>query len=121
MTITNDRGLPISKWRATDRWEWAMAERFPDIAEHMEKELLFVEHRKWRFDYAWPGVGVAVEIHGIGRGHTDVQKQADNFDKINCAITEDWTVFVFNTKNLQSMERLEDAVDMVCQFVCDGA
>lgn len=62
--------------------------------------------RQWRFDVAFPGYMLAVEIDGIvmrqvngkwmtGGAHANVQGMRDDNEKINCAILLGWSVLRF--------------------------
>lgn len=72
-----------------------------------EREYVFFEGRKWRFDYAWPSMRVAVEIDGGGfRGaHQQVARRGADELKRNWAIASGWRVFSFNTWHFGSDER----------------
>ena len=73
------------------------------------KEYGFDPTRGWRFDYAWPELKVAVEIHGGGFGgrHAQVAGQGLDFDKINAATMQGWSVLQFNAYHFGSAERRE--------------
>jgi len=61
--------------------------------------------KKWRFDFAWEDVKVAVEIEGgiwtNGR-HTRGKGFIEDCDKYNAAAELGWAVFRFTEKHLRS-------------------
>lgn len=62
-----------------------------------EREYQFAPPRKWRFDYAWPGRGVAVEIEGIDFGNGTRHQRAMGFmkdcEKYEAAMLAGWRVY----------------------------
>ena len=68
------------------------------------REYQFVPDRKWRFDFAWPTLMVAVEVEGgtwSGGRHTTGAGFAADCDKYNRAALEGWRVFRFPTKQVK--------------------
>lgn len=59
-----------------------------------EREYRFHPTRKWRFDFAWPALKVAVEIEGRGRHQTFTGYAAD-CHKYNEAVALGWRVLRF--------------------------
>lgn len=59
-----------------------------------EREYAFFDSRRWRFDFAWPAIKLAVEIEGRGRHQTVVGFRND-CEKYNTAIAEGWRVLRF--------------------------
>ena len=84
-----------------------------------ERELVFDTVRKWRFDYAWEGLKVAVEIDGFGFGHQAQQRLSDNHQKQNAAITQGWVVLRYTSRCIASRAKCEDAIEQVVQVLCD--
>jgi very-short-patch-repair endonuclease len=70
---------------------------------HIEAEFTFHAVRKWAFDYAIPGVKLAIEIEGglwnFGR-HNRGRGFQDDLDKYNSAASLGWTVFRFSTEDI---------------------
>lgn len=72
--------------------------------------------RKWRFDFSWIDLKLAVEIQGgsfmggKGGGHNRGAQQANDYEKQNTAVQLGWRVLHFNTK------QMDDAVAVV-EFV----
>lgn len=60
-----------------------------------EREYVFARPRKWRFDFAWPTVKLAVEVEGgiyvTGRHSRGAGFEAD-CEKYNEAALHDWLV-----------------------------
>lgn len=68
-----------------------------------EEEFRFHPDRKWRFDFAWPELKVAVEVEGgtFARGktrHTTGQGFHDDCIKYNAAAIFGWLVLRGDTK-----------------------
>jgi very-short-patch-repair endonuclease len=71
-----------------------------------QKEFRFHDKRKWRFDYAWPHLGVAVELEGGAwlsgrnlRGHTGGAGFEKDCEKYAEAALLGWIVLRF-TRNM---------------------
>lgn len=78
-----------------------------------ETEYVFDSERHWRFDYAWPALKVAVEVHGFGFGHQAQQHLAADCEKARAAIEHGWVVLTFTTRCLGSKVKCEDAAHQV--------
>jgi hypothetical protein len=59
-----------------------------------DREHMFHAGRRWRFDFAWPEVKLAVEIEGRGR-HQNVVGFRKDAEKYNTAIALGWRVLRF--------------------------
>lgn len=77
------------------------------------REHRFDSVRRWRFDFAWPELMVAVEIEGGGgRHHTFAGSHAD-MDKYNAATLAGWRVLRFDAKHLPAKLKRETAAEWV--------
>ena len=68
-----------------------------------EREYRFHPTRRWRFDFAWPEVKVAVEIHGgiwSGGRHTRGKGLAKDCEKHNAATKLGWRVLYYTSKDM---------------------
>jgi hypothetical protein len=63
-------------------------------AEPPVREHRFHAERRWRFDFAWPSIKLAVEIEGRGRHQTVVGFRND-CEKYNEALRMGWRVLRF--------------------------
>lgn len=79
-----------------------------------EREVVFHPVRKWRFDFAWEDVKVAVEIEGvtkfggakkIGR-HQTPRGVAGDCEKYNAALDLGWVVYRF-TQDMVTVDAVE--------------
>lgn len=68
-----------------------------------QREYVFAHPRRWRFDFAWPWLKVAVEVDGGqwssfggGRHNTDADRE-----KMNTAAAMGWRVLRFSPKMLK--------------------
>ncbi len=70
-----------------------------------EREYRFHETRRWRFDFAWPELMVAVEceggIHVQGR-HSRGKSMESDMTKYNAATELGWRVFRYSTDMITS-------------------
>lgn len=86
----------------------SQAERYFEIAwalnplkgADLVREHPFHPTRKWRFDFAFPSVKLAVEIDGRGRHQTVAGTRAD-CEKMNEAIILGWRVLRFPATDKQ--------------------
>lgn len=65
-----------------------------------EWQYKFAEDRQWRFDAAWPGRRIAVEVDGgtwTGGRHTTGTGFERDLEKLNAAALAGWRVFRFTT------------------------
>lgn len=56
-----------------------------------EREYRFRPERRWRFDFCWPALKLAVEIEGRGRHQSFVGYRQD-CEKYNAALRDGWRV-----------------------------
>ena len=84
-----------------------------DIPPH-ESEHRFHDTRRWRFDFAWPDIKLAVEVEGgtWARGrHTRGSGFAKDCEKYNAAVLLGWRVLRFTG----DMVTRGDAVEVIRQ------
>lgn len=118
VTVVRDaNGLPFSKWKPAVKFAFVFKERWPDTWAKATQEVLFDPSRKWRLDYAWPALYVAVEIDGFGFGHQAQQRIAQNNEKRNAANMYGWRILVYDSRLLGSKRGVEDAVDQVVELI----
>lgn len=88
------------------------------------KQYKFHPGRKWLFDYAWPSLKVAVEIHGgawVRGKHNRAKGMALDHEKSNEAQRLGWIVLQFNTDALSSRAKLQNAVQYVATILIERA
>ena len=85
-----------------------------------EFEFDAVDGRKWRFDFAWPELMVAVEIDGFGFGHQAMQAMERDNEKQNAAVQQGWWVLRYNSRQLGSHAKVEAAIQQVSEILCDA-
>ena len=80
--------------------------------ESFQAEYRFHPTRKWRFDYGWPEIKVAVEFDGLfgGGAHTSINMVAKDSEKMNEAAILGWIVIRVNTMSLRDGSGY-DAID----------
>jgi very-short-patch-repair endonuclease len=69
------------------------------------REYRFHPRRRWRFDFAWPGRRVAVEVDGgiYSRGrHVRGSGFERDAEKRNAAVTAGWRVLHFTPRQVKS-------------------
>ncbi len=67
-------------------------------------EYLFAEPRKFRFDFAWPSVKVALEIEGgiyVQGRHSRGAGMEKDMEKYNLAAEAGWRVLRFSPKHVK--------------------
>jgi len=90
---------------------------WPDpVAQHV-----FHQTRKWRFDFAWPDLMVAVEIHGgifqkSPSGHRSISGMVKDMEKINAAQLGGWIVIQLHANDLDkrpfmAMQTVSEAME----------
>lgn len=73
-------------------------------------EYRFDLTRRWRFDFAWPGIKVAVELEGgvYSRGrHSRGAGYVKDCDKYNAATLAGWNVYRYTAQHLTSGAAIE--------------
>lgn len=82
-----------------------------------EREVRFHPSRRWRLDLAWPGLSLAVEVHGgvYARGrHTRGKGFERDREKMNEAQLSGWIVLEFSTGQIKSdacLDQLKRALE----------
>lgn len=113
MTVRNAQGEPFSKWKPAQKF--AHIWDTDGISGPLVREYEFDADRKWRFDFAWPPIKLAVEIDGFGFGHQAPNRIEDNHMKQNAAVLQGWRVFRFTSAGLGSLQKIKDAVAVVVE------
>lgn len=65
---------------------------------------MFHPSRRWRFDFAWPSLKIAVEIQGFGEGHNSYEGMASDYEKHNAAVQRGWKIFYLMGYQLEKKE-----------------
>jgi hypothetical protein len=88
---------------------------YPDLPVPV-REYKFLPNRRFRWDFCWVALMVAVELHGGGgRGrHASVTGQATDLEKQNLAVLAGWKCLAFNVIHLKDMPAV---VDWVAELV----
>jgi hypothetical protein len=82
---------------------WKYAKLPPDVPAP-ESEYRFHRTRKWRFDFAWPGQKVAVEMEGgvfTGGAHTRGGHYQSDCEKYNSAVLLGWRILRYTTADVR--------------------
>jgi very-short-patch-repair endonuclease len=70
------------------------------------REFVFHPTRKWRFDFSYPEIKVAIEIEGAiwvqGR-HTRGSGFTKDCEKYNAAVMLGWRILRYSSENIHSM------------------
>lgn len=113
--IVNDTGRRWGDLSMTEKflcgWRQAGFE-----GSDLTTEYVFHDERKWRFDIAWPGLRVAVELDGMGFGHQAIARLKQNYEKQNAAAELGWIVLRYESKHF-SLVRLPDIIEQVCNVL----
>lgn len=80
-------------------------------------EYLFHPTRKWRFDFAWPDMKLAVEVEGGTEWGDSRHSKGDGFDKdaekYNTAAAMGWTLFRFSAKMIRTGKAIQFVEDFI--------
>ena len=77
-----------------------------------EREHKFCDHRRWRFDFAWPDIKIAAEVEGgtwsssSKSRHTTGSGFHKDCEKYNQATLDGWRVFRFDSTMISSGQAL---------------
>lgn len=95
----------------TNEWFLMLWDNYPELTDRLPRpvsELRFAPPRRWRFDFAFPEQGLAVEIEGAiwtqGR-HTRGTGFTKDCEKYNAGVLAGWRVLRFTTDMLNSDPR----------------
>ena len=81
-----------------------------------EREYRFGPERRWRFDFAWPSLRIAVEIEGgvwIRGRHVRPVGYLGDLEKYNRAVVLGWRVLRYAPHQLGQLEHdLRDLLDV---------
>ena len=83
-----------------------------------ETEYRFHPKRRWRFDFAWPKMKLAVEVEGgtwSGGRHTRGGGFAKDCEKYNAAVMLGWRVLRFTSGMIKRGEALEFLCELMNQ------
>jgi len=87
-----------------------------------KREHRFHPDRKWRFDFAWPGHRLALELEGgtwtKGR-HTRAKGYQGDCQKYNAAAVAGWLVLRFTGEMIRSGEAIK-LLDMAFDAMTNG-
>ena len=70
-----------------------------------QMEYKFLDQRRFRFDFAWPQLHIAVEVEGgvwTGGRHTRGKGYTRDLEKYNLATLHGWKVYRFTTQDVTS-------------------
>ena len=107
------RPLKRDRPELEDRFLWQL--RGASLPEPVA-QFLFDSERKYRFDFAWPGRKLAVEIQGglwVAGGHGGGKRALEDYRKHNEAVRLGWIVIYIAADMLDTTE----ALDMVEPFL----
>jgi len=74
------------------------------------REYRFAPPRRWRFDFAWPAIKLAVEVEGgtwSGGRHTRGAGFAKDCEKYNAAASLGWRVLRFTKEMIEDRTAIE--------------
>jgi very-short-patch-repair endonuclease len=94
--------------KAPDLFLKLLQQKFKDV--EVVKELRFHPTRRWRFDYAFPSLKVAVEVDGAvwsGGRHINPAGYINDMEKLNNAASMGWLVLRITTDDRFAMKTYE--------------
>ena len=78
----------------------------------VESEYKFHPDRKWRFDFAFPSIKIAVEVEGRGRHQSFSGFEADA-EKYNAAIKLGWRVLRYTPAMVIRGDAINDLLEIL--------
>lgn len=82
----------------------------PILEHRFHKPGAGEKRRLWRFDFAWPEEGLAVEVEGgvwSGGRHTKGAGFHADTIKYNCALEQGWRVLRYTSKSVRDKSAIE--------------
>lgn len=104
-----ERGCKEKAWLLLNLQYWANKHSLT-----LETEHLFMPGRKWRLDFAFSGVKIAVEYEGIFKkdkgktGHTSIGGVLRDIEKYNAAMLLGWRIIRVTAKDYDTVLRKLD-------------
>lgn len=95
------RGDKIKAKIGKDLWVYATENKL-----ELKKEFMFHPERKWRFDWCFPELKLAVEYEGLmseKSRHTTISGFTSDTEKYNAAQQLGWKVMRYTAKNYKSI------------------
>jgi hypothetical protein len=87
-----------------------------------QREFLFHKKRKWRFDFAWPDLLIAVEVEGgvyVGGRHVRGEGYEADCEKYNEAQISGWMVLRF-TPGMIKRGKASSVIEKAIRRALDG-
>lgn len=113
--IKRAKNAPKSPRNAKDAFTLLLRQR---IGVECVKEYRFLPTRKWRFDYAFPSIRVAIEIDGgvwINGRHNRPSGFLGDMEKFNAAATLGWVVLKFTPQE----QYTKKALDLITETIAN--
>lgn len=107
------RGTPENK-RYKSELERKFLSHWKKTKIPISQQVIFHPIRKWRFDFAFPDLLLAIEIQGYGRGHADYMSMANDYLKHNEAVRHGWSVLYFMAHDIK-----DDMIDKTIKYTID--
>lgn len=84
-----------------------------------EREYRFTSDRKWRFDFAWPDIKIAVEVEGGTSFGLSRHSKGRGFEldaaKYNRAARDGWIVLRYSTRMVVSGEAINEVLETISE------
>jgi len=107
--------IPVPKPSALIWLDWNLQFLANELSLSLEKEFKFHNERKFRFDYCFPAIKIAIEYNGImseKSRHTSITGYSRDQEKINIAQKEGWVVLSYTPLNYkQSLQDLRHIIN----------
>lgn len=90
------------------------------------REYQFAKPRRWRFDFCWPHLKLAVEIEGgtwnprVKSRHTSVKGFQDDVVKYNHSAIQGWCVLRYTSKDVTRGNAAHEIAEVVAQKARDN-
>ena len=81
-----------------------------------ETQYKFHPSRKWKFDFAWPAIKLAVEVEGgiwINGRHSRASGMQKDMEKYNAAVKLGWRVLRYSTAMVENGAAINEVVEYI--------
>lgn len=80
-------------------------------------DTITIPGTRFRLDFAWPRVRVAVEVQGFGFGHSAIKGMERDARKMRAALRAGWIVIPITTACLNSRPKQEAACEEIIDIL----
>ena len=107
----------MSKSRLEEQFLWGWEhllnlERGDNMLPYPIREYVFASPRRWRFDFAFPRIKLAIEVEGRGR-HQSFGGFEKDAEKYNAAVKLGWRVLRYTPAMVMRGDAINDVLEIL--------